>query len=110
MKAPKGMPHSEPMSAASMVGYQDGSVVSRTLVDKPVGTVTMFSFEEGQGLSEHTAPYDALVQILDGEAAITVGGQPMTAKAGDMVLMPANVPHALRAEQRFKMLLIMIRA
>lgn len=93
-----------------MVAYQEGSVVSRTLVSKPTGTVTLFAFDEGQGLSEHTAPYDALVQMLEGEAEITVAGKRIHARAGEMVLMPANQPHALKALTRFKMLLTMIRS
>lgn len=95
---------------AGLVNYQAGAVVSRTVIDKKVGTVTVFSFDEGQGLSEHTAPYDALVIIIDGAAEITISGKPLQAKAGEMVIMPANQPHSLRAVQKFKMVLIMIRA
>ena len=91
------------------VSYADGAIVSKTLLDKPTGTLTLFSFDEGQGLSEHTAPFDATVQILDGEAAITIDGKTQTVKAGELIIMPANIPHALQAEVRFKMLLIMIR-
>ncbi len=91
------------------VDYQSGSVVSKTLVGKPVGTVTVFAFDAGQGLSEHTAPFDALVYILDGKAEITLGGKSILAETGILVTMPANIPHALRADERFKMLLIMIR-
>lgn len=94
----------------SLVGYQDGAVVSRTVIDKPVGTVTMFSFDEGEGLSEHTAPYDALVLVVDGEAEITVAGKANAVSAGEMIILPAGKPHALRAASRFKMLLVMIRA
>lgn len=93
----------------SMVEYATGGVVSRTLLDHPAGTLTVFSFDSGQGLSEHTAPYDATVQVIDGEAVITVGGQVHVVVAGQMIIMPANVPHSLRAEKPFKMLLIMIR-
>ena len=103
-------PLARPADAAELVAYQDGSVVSRTLVKKPAGTVTAFAFDAGQGLSEHTAPYDALVQVLDGRATITVGGAAHDVPAGQMLLLPANVPHALQAPQRFKMLLVMIRA
>ena len=95
--------------AADHVAYIDGAVVSKTLIKKEIGTVTLFAFEAGQGLSEHTAPFDALVQILDGEALITIGGEPQTVTTGEMIIMPANVPHALQAEKAFKMLLIMIR-
>ncbi len=93
-----------------MVAYQEGSVVSRTLVSKPTGTVTLFAFDDGQGLSEHTAPFDALAHMLEGEAEIIVAGKPIHARAGEMVLMPANQPHALKALTRFKMLLTMIRS
>ncbi|MBC7343335.1 MAG: cupin domain-containing protein [Clostridia bacterium] len=93
-----------------LVDYQQGSVVSRTVIDKKVGTVTLFAFDQGQGLSEHTAPFDALVYILDGEAEITISGTPLVAKEGEAVIMPANQPHALRATSPFKMLLIMIRS
>ena len=92
------------------IDYSSGSVVSKTLVDKKAGTLTLFSFDAGQGLSEHTAPYDAVVQILDGEAEITIGGKANTVAAGQMIIMPANIPHSLKAEKRFKMLLTMIRA
>jgi len=94
---------------ADHVSYADGAVVSRTLIDRKAGTLTLFSFDVGQGLSEHTAPFDASVEIVEGEALITIGGQEVRARAGDLVIMPAGVPHALRAEKRFKMLLIMIR-
>ncbi len=91
------------------VGYADGAIISKTLLDKPTGTLTLFSFDAGQGLSEHTAPYDATVLILDGNAAITIAGKTQSVAAGELIIMPANVPHSLRAEERFKMLLIMIR-
>ncbi len=93
-----------------LVAYADGSVVSKTLIDKKIGTLTLFSFDAGQGLSEHTAPFDAFVQILDGEAQVTIDGAPQTVSAGQMIIMPANRPHALRALKPFKMLLVMIRA
>ena len=96
-------------NAAGRVAYIDGGVVSKTLIKKDTGSVTLFAFEAGQGLSEHTAPFDALVQILDGEARITIGGEPQTVNAGEILIMPANVPHALQAEKAFKMLLVMIR-
>lgn len=99
----------KPIDLAASVDYANGAVVSKTLLDKPTGTLTVFSFDTGQGLSEHTSPYDATVQILEGEAQITIGGETATAKTGELIIMPAGVPHALRAEQRFKMLLIMIR-
>ncbi len=99
-----------PLTMTEMVAYQEGSVVSRTLIDKKVGTVTLFAFGEGQGLSEHTAPYDAFVQILDGEAEVTIAGNPHRVAAGEMIIMPANQPHALKGIKQFKMLLVMIRA
>jgi quercetin dioxygenase-like cupin family protein len=98
-----------PMVLEKLVEYQKASVVSRTLIDKKVGTVTAFAFDEGQGLSEHTAPYDALVEILDGEVEITISGNPMRLEKGEMVIMPANEPHALKAISKYKMLLTMIR-
>jgi quercetin dioxygenase-like cupin family protein len=93
-----------------LVAYQRESVVSRTLIDRKTGTVTLFSFDEGQGLSEHTAPFDALVCLLDGEAEISISGKPLHLREGEMVIMPANQPHALKAVKKFKMLLIMIRS
>lgn len=100
----------QPLALADLVQYQPGAVVSRTLIDKKIGTLTLFAFDDGQGLSEHTAPYDAFVQIVDGAADITIGGQDHRVSFGQMIIMPANVPHALRAVGRFKMLLVMIRA
>jgi quercetin dioxygenase-like cupin family protein len=94
---------------ATGVEYADGSVVSKTLLDKKTGTLTLFAFDKGQGLSEHTAPFDATVQIVDGQAELTVGGVPHRVHAGQLFIMPANVPHSVRAIERFKMLLIMIR-
>ena len=90
--------------------YQEGSIVSRTLIDKPTGTLTLFAFAGGQGLSEHTAPYDAFVYIIDGEAEITIAGKAHFLKAGDTIIMPANQPHALKAVKKFKMMLVMIRS
>ena len=93
-----------------LVDYQEGAVVSRTIVDRECGTVTLFAFGEGQGLSEHTAPFDALVYVLDGEVQVTISGNVLHVKEGEMVIMPANQPHALRATSRFKMLLVMIKS
>ncbi len=95
---------------ADLVAYQAGSVVSRIIVKKTTGNVTVFAFDQGQGLSEHTTPFDALVHVLDGAAEITVGGALYDLRAGGMILMPANVPHALKANERFKMALTMIRS
>lgn len=93
-----------------MADYQEGSVVSRTIIDKKAGTVTFFAFDEGQGLSEHTAPFDAMVYLIEGEAEIVISGKPIHVKGGEMVIMPANRPHALRAVKSFKMILTMIRS
>jgi len=95
---------------AELVNYQAGSIVSRTLIDKKAGTVTLFAFAEGQGLSEHTAPFDALVCILDGEAEVTISGKPFHLGQGEMIIMPANKPHALKAIKKFKMMLVMVRS
>ena len=95
--------------AIELVAYQPGAVVSREIVKKKTGSVTAFAFDKEQGLSEHTAPFDALVHVLDGTAEISIGGKPHTVVQGEMILMPANVPHALKAVGRFKMLLTMIR-
>ncbi len=93
-----------------LVDYQEGSIVSRTLIGKSAGTLTLFAFDKGQGLSEHTAPFDALVYLFDGEAEITISGKPLQLKQGEMVIMPANQPHALKATNRFKMMLVMIKS
>jgi quercetin dioxygenase-like cupin family protein len=92
-----------------LINYQEGSVVSREVISKKTGTVTLFAFDEGQGLSEHTAPFDALVYCLDGDVEVTISGNPIQLKQGEMVIMPAHQPHALKALKKFKMLLIMIR-
>jgi quercetin dioxygenase-like cupin family protein len=106
---PSKMPTGEAIRMDQLVDYASGSVVSRMVLKNPAGNVTLFSFDEGQGLSEHTAPYDALVQILDGKAEITIDGNVVPAEAGQSVLMPAGVPHSLHAAERFKMALVMIR-
>ncbi|MDK2873560.1 MAG: hypothetical protein PWQ64_1324 [Desulfomicrobiaceae bacterium] len=98
------------VTLADLVTYAEGSIVSRTLVKSTAGTITLFAFDAGQNLSEHTAPFDALVQVLDGEGEFTVGGTPHRAGAGQAILMPAHVPHAVGAPQPFKMLLTMLRA
>ena len=103
-------PKSQVFDLANLVSYQDGSVVSRQITKADAGNVTLFAFDAGQELSEHTAPYDALVHILDGEAGVSISGKPFALKAGDGIIMPANEPHALKAVKRFKMLLTMIRA
>jgi quercetin dioxygenase-like cupin family protein len=95
--------------ALDLVAYQPGAVVSREIVKKKTGTVTVFAFDKDQGLSEHKAPFDALVLVLDGVAEITIGGAPSRLGKGDTILMPADVPHAVKAIERFKMMLVMIR-
>ena len=92
-----------------LVDYQQDSVVSKTLIGKETGTVTLFAFDDGLGLSEHTTPFDALACVLDGVAEITIAGNPTTVRQGEMLIMPANKPHALKAVQRFKMMLVMIK-
>ena len=98
------------MRLADLVDYQDGAVVSREIMNKKTGTVTLFAFAEGQGLSEHTAPFDALVYIFDGEVDITISGKTLRLEEGEIVIMPANQPHALKAVSRFKIILTMIRS
>jgi len=99
-----------PARLLDLVGYQEGAVVSRTIIDKKTGTVTLFAFDGGQSLSEHTAPYDASLCALDGAAEIVVSGKPFRVQAGEVVILPANEPHSVRAVEKFKMLLIMIRS
>jgi quercetin dioxygenase-like cupin family protein len=100
----------EVVKLLDLIAYQAGSVVSREIVSRPTGTATLFAFDAGQGLSEHTAPFDAMVSVLDGEVEITISGKKHLLKAGDMIVMPANEPHALKALTRFKMLLVMIKS
>jgi len=99
----------EPVKLADLIDYQQGAIVSRTIIDRDAGTVTLFAFDESQGLSEHTAPFDALVYCLDGEAEVTILGKQVQLKKGEVLIMPANKPHALKATRQFKMLLTMIR-
>jgi quercetin dioxygenase-like cupin family protein len=103
------MPAGEPLVLSGMIDYSEGSVVSKQLTKSKAGNLTLFAFDVGEGLSEHTAPFDAVVQILDGKAELTIDGENVIAEAGQTVLMPANIPHSLQAHERFKMLLIMIR-
>jgi quercetin dioxygenase-like cupin family protein len=107
---PKGLPGAQVTGVADFVSYQDGAVVSREIVKRPTGNVTFFAFDEGEGLSEHTAPFDALVQVLEGEAEIMAASQPHRVRGGKMILLPAGQPHSLKAVTRFKMLLTMIRS
>ena len=104
------VPKSQVLKLADLVSYQDGSVVSRQITKAEAGNVTLFAFDAGQELSEHTAPFDALVEILDGEAEISISGMSYALNAGDAIVMPANQPHAVKGMKRFKMLLTMIRA
>jgi quercetin dioxygenase-like cupin family protein len=99
-----------PLAAADLAAYETGAVVSRAIIKKPVGTVTIFSFDKGEGLSEHTAPFDALVSVLDGAAEVSIDGKPQRVAAGQLIIMPAGKPHSLKAVERFKMMLVMIRA
>ena len=99
----------EALQLLDLVNYQDGSVVSHAIIKKELGSVTLFAFDQGQGLSEHTAPFDALVNILDGEAEIVIAGKPHRLKVNQAILMPANKPHSLNAIKRFKMMLVMIK-
>lgn len=100
----------EILNLGTLLDYQEGSVVSRALINKDVGTVTLFSFDKDEGLSEHTAPFDALVYIFDGEAEITISNEKFLLRKGQMIIMPANEPHALKALEQFKMMLIMIKS
>lgn len=99
-----------PNELEKLVEYQTGSVVSKTIIKQPTGTVTLFAFDKGEGLSEHTAPFDALVYLIDGEAEVAISGKVNNVKRGEMIIMPANQPHALKAISRFKMMLVMIKS
>jgi quercetin dioxygenase-like cupin family protein len=105
-----GKPKPKELKLTDLIGYQEGSVVSRTLIDKDAGTVTLFAFDEGQGLSEHTAPYEALVYTIEGKVEITISGRSHQLKAGEMIFLPAYEPHRLKARSKFKMLLTMIKS
>lgn len=109
MSGQSNTPKGKAFNLEHFIDYADGSVVSKTLLKKDTGNITLFAFDRGQGLSEHTAPFDAMVYILDGQAEISIGGQSQTVTAGQMLVMPANIAHALHAGMAFKMLLVMIR-
>lgn len=109
-KAGDGISPAEVVTAANMVRYQDSAIVSRTIVSKNAGTVTLFAFDQGQALSEHSAPFDALVVVLDGAGEITISGKPFKVAQGQALLMPAGEPHSVRAGERFKMMLVMIKS
>ena len=103
------MVHSEIQKLSEMVNYQDGTIVSKTLINKDKGTITLFAFDKDQSLSEHTAPFDALLQVIDGEVEVVISSKKHHLTIGEMILMPANVPHAVKAIEKFKMMLIMIK-
>jgi quercetin dioxygenase-like cupin family protein len=107
---PNGITAGQVMKAADLVGYQSGAVVSREIVKMPAGNITIFSFDEGQGLSEHKTPFDALVQVLEGEAEVFIEGKPHHIQSGEIILMPANQLHALKALKQFKMILTMMHS
>lgn len=109
-KSGRNVAAAEAIPLVDLVSYQAGAVVSRVILSRETGNVTLFAFDQGQGLSEHTAPFDALVDVLEGEAEIVISGKQLRAKTGEIVLMPAHQPHALRAITQFKMVLIMIRS
>jgi quercetin dioxygenase-like cupin family protein len=100
----------EPITLKNYIEYSSGSVVSKTLKQNPAGTITLFAFDAGEGLSEHSAPFDAVVQVIEGKGHFVIGGEDHNLTEGQLIIMPANVPHAVRADQKFKMLLIMLRA
>lgn len=102
--------HAQASNLESLIDYQKGSVVSRTIIDKKAGTITLFAFDDNQGLSEHAAPFDAMVYVIDGEAEVAISGKPVSVKKGEMTIMPANKPHSLKAKTRFKMILTMIKS
>ncbi len=104
------LPKAQVLNLKDYIIYSDDSIVSKTLLNKQAGTVTLFAFDKGQGLSEHKASYDAMVYILDGSAQIIIAGKPQNASAGEIIVMPADVPHAIKAQEKFKMLLVMIRS
>jgi quercetin dioxygenase-like cupin family protein len=106
---PRGITAAASANAAGLVSYQEGAVVSREIMKRPSGNVTIFAFDEGQGLTEHTSPFDALVQVLEGVAEVTISGDPHRVEAGEVILMPANQPHGLKAVKRYKMMLTMMK-
>ena len=106
----KGFETSKKYDLVNEIGYANDAVVSKTIIKKETGTVTLFAFDKGQGLSEHTAPFDALVQIVDGEAEIIINEESYILRKGEIIIMPANIPHALNAKEKFKMLLTMVKS
>ncbi|KAF0202520.1 MAG: hypothetical protein FD170_1694 [Bacteroidetes bacterium] len=100
----------KPFSFNNEISYSDGGIVSKRVLEKSVGNVSLFAFDQGQKLSEHTAPFDAMIQVMEGEAEIVIGGEPNHMTAGETIIMPANIPHAVNAVTRFKMVLTMIKA
>ncbi len=108
--APKGIAESQVTKLAELIGYQTGAIVSREIIKRPSGSITIFAFDEGEGLSEHKTPFDALVQVLEGEVEVSIEGKPHNVGSGEIILMPAQKLHALKAVKRFKMILTMIRS
>ncbi|MGQ9718363.1 MAG: cupin domain-containing protein [Nitrososphaerales archaeon] len=104
------VPKGKAVNLRDLIDYQEGSIVSRTIIVRETGNVTLFAFDSGQGLSEHTVPFDALVYLVEGEGEFVIGGKPLRLKEGEMVVMPANIPHIVRAKKRFKMVLVIIRS
>ncbi|HNQ66843.1 MAG TPA: cupin domain-containing protein [Bacteroidales bacterium] len=102
-------PKSKALQPETQIEYQNGSIVSKTIVKKEKGNITLFAFDKNQALSEHTAPFDALISVIDGKAEVIIGGNPNVVEAGQMILMPANIPHAVNAIEKFKMMLVMVK-
>lgn len=109
-EAERKLPAAKALAAAELAAYAEGAIVSRTIAESAAGTVTVFAFDQGQALSEHSAPFDALVQVIDGEGLLVIGGSDVPLRAGELAIMPANIPHAVKATRRFKMILTMLRA
>jgi len=107
---PSEIPEAQALPLTELVSYQEGSVVSRVILKRENGNITLFAFDEGQGLSEHTTPFDAIAQVIEGEAEVTISGKPIAVKGGELVLLPAGQPHAVKASTRFKMMLTMLRS
>jgi len=107
---PIPLPYSSPLSLLNIIAYQEGSIVSRMVINKPAGTVTLFAFDKGEGLSEHSAPFDAMLIALEGQVEVTIEGESHLMSMGELIILPAQVPHAVKAISRFKMMLVMIHA
>ena len=105
----KGIKNSEVINLAESIEYASASIVSKSVIKKPAGNISLFAFDKGESLAEHSSPHEALAQILDGVARIIIGGNPVTVSVGESIILPANIPHSLQAEERFKMMLTMIK-